>query len=80
MDQWLFFHVCTMVLIWSFVQGAAGLANNQKKYTYKMPTKREWLPLPASLDVDEDSLVVRVQQFNVLADGLSGLRPDFGES
>ena len=69
-----------LALFCAFVECVTALSANSKSSTYRMPSKREWLPLPASLDVDEDSLVIRVQQFNVLADGLSGLRPDFGKT
>ena len=43
-----------------------------------MPPKRPFVPLPAYLNVKSDAAIIRVQQFNVLADGLSGLRKDLG--
>lgn len=48
--------------------------------------RRVFLPLPRTLQPPSDTAVpnggwpiVRVQQFNVLADGLAGLRPDLGK-
>jgi len=52
------------------------------------PAARRFLPLPGSYALKQDgrgtssnsnsNVVLRVLQFNVLADGLSGLRPDLG--
>jgi hypothetical protein len=46
----------------------------------KVPNKRNFIPLPGSLSLSEanDPVTFRVLQLNVLADGLSGRRPDQG--
>ena len=44
----------------------------------KLPTSRPFLPLPGLAGLKPDSKTLRVQQFNVLADGLSGRRDDLG--
>ena len=44
----------------------------------KLPTSRPFLPLPGLAGLKPDSKTLRVQQFNVLADGLSGRREDLG--
>ena len=46
----------------------------------QFPKMRKFLPLPGSYGIKENSnpVILRVFQFNVLADGLAGLRPDRG--
>jgi hypothetical protein len=44
----------------------------------RLPTRRSFLPLRGTLGLRPDSLTLRVQQFNILADGLSGAREDLG--
>ena len=48
--------------------------------TVKLPNARRFLPLPGSYGLEErtNPLLLRVMQFNVLADGLAGVRPDLG--
>lgn len=53
-------------------------------YSSLLPRARRFVPLPGAIGVQKlngygnEPLVLRVQQFNALADGLSGLRPDLG--
>ena len=44
-----------------------------------LPNSRPFLPLPGLAELTPTSLTLRVQQFNVLADGLSGKREDLGK-
>ena len=52
-----------------------------------IPTRREYVPLPAAEAFNNDMIhskfnnpvIIRVLQFNVLADGLAGLRSDLGD-
>lgn len=44
----------------------------------RLPSRRPFLPLRGALGLRPESLTLRVQQFNILADGLSGAREDLG--
>ena len=66
----------------SFVVFGSGVETNPRRVLYDSPPLREFLPL--SPLVSEGTLAslgptVRVQQFNVLADGLAGRRADLGK-
>ena len=43
-----------------------------------LPSRRAFLPLKGMLSLQPNSLTLRIQQFNLLADGLSGARDDLG--
>ena len=47
----------------------------------KVPPKRNFIPLPGSVSLNnaQSPVTFRILQLNVLADGLSGRRPDLGQ-
>lgn len=81
--KWLFLASFLTPKVWSFVIFGLGGSNpHPRRVLYDGPPLREFLPLPPL--VSEGTLAslgptVRVQQFNVLADGLAGRRADLGK-
>ena len=69
-----------LVLVISFIYAV----NYYFCYSSLLPRTRRFVPLPGSIGLNKvnsygnQPLVLRVQQFNALADGLSGLRQDLG--
>ena len=64
--------------MWWWLTALICLVKTQAMTTKRLPASRPFLPLPGLAELKAGSKTFRVQQFNVLADGLSGRREDLG--
>lgn len=74
------FIIFTYGTIFYWSQSIHASSSNNININTKYPLKRNFIPLPGaySLNPNNDPVTFRVLQLNVLADGLSGRRPDLG--
>lgn len=72
----LFFVLLSSVSVISFFNNKSKICVRVKEFQM-FPIRRKFIPL-ADLSFINDPRLFRILQFNTLADGLSGLRPDLG--